>query len=543
MVVRPWRIAKHYVFGDSGVGWFWLDLVASFPFDLFFPRHSPTWRGLKCLKLLRLQRLYRSVPMSMLLGHYAHNPALLTGGRILKIILLFYYMTHCGGCFFTQFNETIALDSYTSCAFISLQALVGENPCGDDGTEAECTVTEKWYIMVMMLCGAMMNAIFFGQVALLIQNLNRTSNRYRHMLDDVSESMAHLRLPAELRTRIRNFFDFKWHTTKCLDHDEFNDRLSAPLAREIALWTNKRLVTKVPLFEGVQPDFLTALVCKLSPRQYLPGDYIILENETGREMFFIKSGRAEVLVGGLRKVVHAFDAGDFFGEIAVMLPVRRTATVCADDYCELMVLTKAALDAVMHEYPVSAEVVRKKIDAKVRKYMKQNKKVVAAGPRSSHTPIVDVDRLNARIKQKAQDLADTARARVKSKLRRMKKRPKKPLRAAKKRAPGSGGGGGGGDAATAEFLALAARHLGVDAASVVPALTRFVLEQQAQPPPKKKASAKKKKKKKKTTTTTTTPPNSNKPRRGGGKVSKVLKPQPPRSPRSAKKRKKGGGRK
>ena len=285
--------------------------------------------------------------------------------------------------------------------------------------------------MTLMLCGAMMNAVFFGQIALLIQNLNRTSNRYRHMLDDVSESMSHLRLPSELRTRIRNFFDFKWHTTKCLDHDEFQGRLSMPLAREIALWTNKRLVTKVPLFDGVQPDFLTALVCKLKPRQYLPGDYIILENETGREMYFIKSGRAEVLVGADRSCVHAFNPGDFFGEIAVMLPVRRTATVCADDYCELMILFKGDLDEVMNEYPVSAEVVKRKIEVKVRKYMEQNKKVVETSSRKSHTPILDIDKINREMKKKATDLARQARDRVKGKLKRLK--TKKSMRLSKKK--------------------------------------------------------------------------------------------------------------
>ena len=355
----------------------------------------------------------------------------MTGGRIFKIILLFYYMMHCGGCFFTLVNETIMMPSYTSAAFISLQGLLGENPCGDDGTEFECTHTEKWYLMTLMLAGAMMNAVFFGQIALLIQNLNRTSNRYRHMLDDVSESMAHLRLPGELRTRIRNFFDFKWHTTKCLDHNEFQGRLSMPLAREIALWTNKRLVTKVPLFDGVDPDFLTALVCKLKPRQYLPGDYIILENETGREMYFIKSGRAEVLVGGDRTCVHAFTAGEFFGEIAVMLPVRRTATVCADDYCELMILFKGDLDEVMNEYPVSAEVVKRKIEVKVRKYMQQNKKVVDKAPGKSHTPILDIDKINRQIKQKTATLARQARDRVKGKLKRLK--TKKSMRLSKKK--------------------------------------------------------------------------------------------------------------
>ena len=146
MVVRPMAIAKHYVAGEHGVGWFWLDLIASFPFDLLFERHSATWRGLKCLKLLRVQRLYRNAKMSVLLGHIAHSPAFLTGGRIFKILLLFYYLMHCGGCFFTLLNETIMLPQYTSACFVSLQGLLGENPCGDDGTVEECTHTEKWYV-------------------------------------------------------------------------------------------------------------------------------------------------------------------------------------------------------------------------------------------------------------------------------------------------------------------------------------------------------------------------------------------------------------
>lgn len=51
-------------------------------------------------------------------------------------------------------------------------------------------------------------------------------------------------------------------------------------------------------------------------------------------------------------------AGQFFGEIALLVDVARTASVVAITYCDLYMLTKDDLWDVMEEYPQESEPIR-----------------------------------------------------------------------------------------------------------------------------------------------------------------------------------------
>ena len=102
---------------------------------------------------------------------------------------------------------------------------------------------------------------------------------------------------------------------------------------------------------------------------YLPGDFIVKENEYGDEMFMIASGSCEVLVKG--KAVRTFSKNDFFGEIALMKSekVRRTATIRATGYSEIVSLTKDAFLRLMREYPESAQEVYKVMNKQISGYV------------------------------------------------------------------------------------------------------------------------------------------------------------------------------
>ena len=53
--------------------------------------------------------------------------------------------------------------------------------------------------------------------------------------------------------------------------------------------------------------------------------------------------------------------GSYFGEIAVLHAVRRTATVTAITYCDLHSLAKVDLDSVLEDFPDIDQVMRKEV--------------------------------------------------------------------------------------------------------------------------------------------------------------------------------------
>ena len=67
-------------------------------------------------------------------------------------------------------------------------------------------------------------------------------------------------------------------------------------------------------------------------------------------MFFLRIGVCEVLVHAA--VVNKLYPGAGFGEVAMVMGVRRTSTVRCCGFCELSVLNRRSVDQLMKEYPV-----------------------------------------------------------------------------------------------------------------------------------------------------------------------------------------------
>ena len=80
-------------------------------------------------------------------------------------------------------------------------------------------------------------------------------------------------------------------------------------------------------------------------REYAPGAVICREGEEGEEMYIIQKGKVRVSkrFAGKTHVVSILEKGDFFGEMAIVNRIQRTATVTAIDQVELLVFNREGL--------------------------------------------------------------------------------------------------------------------------------------------------------------------------------------------------------
>ena len=80
-------------------------------------------------------------------------------------------------------------------------------------------------------------------------------------------------------------------------------------------------------------------------RDYAPGAVICREGEDGEEMYIIQKGKVRVSkrFAGKTHVVSVLEKGDFFGEMAIVNRIQRTATVTAIDEVELLVFDREGL--------------------------------------------------------------------------------------------------------------------------------------------------------------------------------------------------------
>jgi membrane protein len=100
-------------------------------------------------------------------------------------------------------------------------------------------------------------------------------------------------------------------------------------------------------------------------RSHEPGEVIFEEDSQGREMFYILSGSVRIFKKGnlLKEMV----AGDYFGEMAMLIQVPRTATaVAAAPDTRLVAISESNLETILRENPTIVVSFLKEMSGRLR---------------------------------------------------------------------------------------------------------------------------------------------------------------------------------
>ena len=109
------------------------------------------------------------------------------------------------------------------------------------------------------------------------------------------------------------------------------------------------LLKKVPLFSKLGKKDLQD-VAHIADEIDLPaGKEMATEGDRGREFFVLLKGEAEVTRRGER--INTMKAGDFFGEIALVTQMPRTATVKATSDVDVLVINEPDFVALLKRSP------------------------------------------------------------------------------------------------------------------------------------------------------------------------------------------------
>jgi CRP-like cAMP-binding protein len=109
------------------------------------------------------------------------------------------------------------------------------------------------------------------------------------------------------------------------------------------------LLRKVPLFSRLDRKHLQA-VAQITDELDLPaGKEMATEGDRGREFFVLLEGEADVKKGD--RSINTMKTGDFFGEIALVTKMPRTASVTATTPVRVLVITERDFDALLKKSP------------------------------------------------------------------------------------------------------------------------------------------------------------------------------------------------
>jgi CRP/FNR family cyclic AMP-dependent transcriptional regulator len=109
------------------------------------------------------------------------------------------------------------------------------------------------------------------------------------------------------------------------------------------------LLKSVPLFAGCSKSELRQLASSTDEVDLREGYVLVREGRPGREFFVLIDGT--VRVSAKDKKVADLSGGDWFGEIALLTKVPRTATVTATSDVRALVLTDRSFRRVVETMP------------------------------------------------------------------------------------------------------------------------------------------------------------------------------------------------
>jgi CRP/FNR family transcriptional regulator, cyclic AMP receptor protein len=114
------------------------------------------------------------------------------------------------------------------------------------------------------------------------------------------------------------------------------------------------LLLALPIFEGLSRNQIKMVARILHERTYRKGETVFNESEPGAGLYIIVSGKVAVtkhIEGGTPALLAEFGQGNFFGELALIEEIPRSAAAITSEETVLLAFPKPDLDRLVERQP------------------------------------------------------------------------------------------------------------------------------------------------------------------------------------------------
>ena len=134
----------------------------------------------------------------------------------------------------------------------------------------------------------------------------------------------------------------------------------------------------IPFFRSLPRETLSAISAKMKKVHVEQGGVVFAENSLGDSMYLIESGQVKVSVltgkEQQEKIINYLGPGNFFGEMALILDQRRSATVSVTIDADLRMLRKADMDDLLADHPEIALQITRELSRRLSDVVTEAKK-------------------------------------------------------------------------------------------------------------------------------------------------------------------------
>jgi len=126
----------------------------------------------------------------------------------------------------------------------------------------------------------------------------------------------------------------------------------------------------VPIFNELSDQELEKIAALGVRKKYKKGSIILLEEETGAALFVIVAGKVKIVRmddDGREVILSILGESDFFGEMAILDGLTRSASVVATTKSELFMIHRRDFLKLLNDYPMVAIALLRELTGRLRK--------------------------------------------------------------------------------------------------------------------------------------------------------------------------------
>jgi len=339
-------------------GWFFIDVLASFPFEVFDS-------SLKTLQLIKVVRLLRIRRMLRKWWQLATSNFIKVGSTLAAWLLIAHWfactfyaigvLSHCAWNWSEESWVFVYWPKFTcDCADLSrAEGSVGNCPAENQVLLSTRYIRSLYWALASMsslgygtapvaindaefgftiLCqvsGACVYAAIFGNIAQLIHKLDASGLRYQAQLDKINEFIRFHDLPPVMCNKLHAYNNFLFAVTRGFDVSAVSSALPVSIQKELNFSLHAHLVRNVSLFDTFDISLIKGLVRMLRPQVLLARDVLFHAFETGTTMYFIEKGAVEMTSPDGKITYATLGEGSYFGELSMLTSQEASCTAAS----------------------------------------------------------------------------------------------------------------------------------------------------------------------------------------------------------------------
>ncbi len=277
------------------------------------------------------------------------------------------------------------------------------------GDVTPSTNSERTFVVIIMLFGAILYASIFGNVAVLIQNFDAMHANYTDKMNKLHEFSNFYEISPEMYEKLIVYTEKQHRVSSTPQIAHFLQDFPSALKGEVAFAIHGMVIGKMqqrhPWTASMENmAFLRTLFIRLYSTICLKGEIILSRVEVSKQLYIVSRGCVSLTIfvkkesranaiqedkeftedESVSEINHILEIGEIFGEFKAMLGGRHMIEAKALTFCELLALSHQDFRELALDYTRELELFRDN--------MQQRFFYVTTQPKASKLPVEDDDK-------------------------------------------------------------------------------------------------------------------------------------------------------